>query len=88
MVLSIEATEAQNTEAENMSDTDGAVMRKVTISMPEEMHAKLRRQARRRGITVTELMRRAVSLYEVLFDDPQNEVLLKKGDQIGRVISA
>ncbi|HEX3426279.1 MAG TPA: ribbon-helix-helix domain-containing protein [Acidimicrobiales bacterium] len=73
---------------ETTPNEDGLRMRKVTISMPEEMHAKLRRQARKRGITVTELMRRAVSLYELLFEDPANEVLLKKDDQIGRVIPA
>lgn len=52
---------------------------KVTISMPKSMHEDLRRRARRRGISVTELMRRAVALDGVVFDPnhPHREVVLR-----------
>lgn len=50
---------------------------KVTISMPRWMLDDLRRRARQRGITVTELIRRGVSLEKMLFEDPQQEVILR-----------
>lgn len=50
---------------------------KVTISMPKWMLDDLRRRARQRGITVTELIRRGVSLEKMLFEDPQQEVILR-----------
>jgi hypothetical protein len=55
---------------------------KVTISMPRWMHDDLRRRARRRGISVTELMRRAVALDAVVFDPdhPTREIVLRDGD--------
>jgi hypothetical protein len=52
-------------------------LRKVTISMPDWMLDDLRKRARQRGITVTELMRRAVSLERMLFANPENEVILR-----------
>lgn len=52
-------------------------LRKVTISMPAWMLDDLRKRARQRGITVTELMRRAVSLERMLFANPENEVILR-----------
>jgi hypothetical protein len=52
-------------------------LRKVTISMPAWMLDDLRKRARQRGITVTELMRRAVSLERMLFANPHNEVILR-----------
>jgi hypothetical protein len=52
-------------------------LRKVTISMPDWMLDDLRKRARQRGITVTELMRRAVSLERMLFANQDNEVILR-----------
>jgi Ribbon-helix-helix protein, copG family len=52
-------------------------LRKVTISMPDWMLDDLRKRARQRGITVTELMRRAVSLERMLFTNHDNEVILR-----------
>ena len=53
---------------------------KVTIAMPKWMHEELRQRARRRGISVTELMRRAVALDAVVFDPkhPDREVVLRE----------
>jgi hypothetical protein len=52
-------------------------LRKVTISMPGWMLDDLRKRARQRGITVTELIRRGVSLERMLFADQDNEVILR-----------
>lgn len=53
-------------------------MKKVTISMTATMFDDLRDRARRRGVTVTELMRRAVVVEKLLFDDPETEVVLRR----------
>jgi hypothetical protein len=69
---------------ERQHDNDEAAVEftKVTISMPRWMHEDLRRRARRRGISVTELMRRAVALDAVIFDPahPTREIILRDGD--------
>jgi hypothetical protein len=61
---------------------------KVTISMPKTMHEELRRRARRRGISVTELMRRAVALDAVVFDPnhPDRKIILKDENDTERIL--
>ena len=52
----------------------------MTINMPTELHTELRARATRRGITVTELLRRAVALEGVLFEDGTDaEVIIRRG---------
>lgn len=55
-------------------------LKKITISMPDWMLDELRWRARQRGITVTELIRRAVSLEKMLFKDPESEVVVRNQD--------
>lgn len=64
-------------EARAAVEEEPPELRKVTISMPEWMLDDLRKRARHRGITVTELMRRAVSLERMLFANQENEVILR-----------
>jgi Ribbon-helix-helix protein, copG family len=64
-------------EARAAIDEELPELRKVTISMPVWMLEDLRKRARQRGITVTELMRRAVSLERMLFASSENEVILR-----------
>lgn len=61
------------------TDDEPVEFTKVTISMPVTMHSELRRRARARGISVTELMRRAVALDKLVFDpaNPDQEVVLR-----------
>ena len=49
----------------------------VTIWMPKWMLDELRAKAQQRGVTVTEHIRRAVSLERVLFEDPDSEIVLR-----------
>lgn len=79
--------ERDSSAPEDDDETD-TPMRKVTIAMPEWMHDDLRRRAKKRGITVTELMRQAVVLDQILSEDPRAQILLKKGDEIEKVILA
>lgn len=76
------------TEVSERDPDTGPEMKKVTILMPAWMHEELRRRARRRGVSVTELMRQAVSLDKILFDDPGVEVLLKKDNEIQKLVIA
>jgi hypothetical protein len=48
-------------------------MTKVTINMPVELHAKLRDMAHADGISVTEMMRRAVALYQAMWHHSDDE---------------
>jgi hypothetical protein len=64
-------------EARAAVEEEPPELRKVTISMPDWMLDDLRKRARQRGITVTELMRRAVSLERMLFANQDNEVILR-----------
>jgi len=38
-------------------------MKRTTIKLPEEVDAKLRHEAKRRGITISELTREAIELH-------------------------
>lgn len=64
-----------------MTDRDEVIieMTKVTINMPVTLHAELRERANKRGITVTELMRRAVALDKRIYEahDTGAEVVIK-----------
>lgn len=66
---------------------DDTEFTKITIAMPKWMHNELRQRARRRGISVTELMRRAVALDAVVFDPehPKREVILRE-DSTERIL--
>jgi Ribbon-helix-helix protein, copG family len=70
-------TNTTTEEARAAAEEELPELRKVTISMPDWMLEDLRKRARQRGITVTELMRRAVSLERMLFSDPDQEVILR-----------
>jgi hypothetical protein len=65
------AAEAYRTAVDRLlrRDPEGDVtdMTKVTINMPVELHAKLRDMAHADGISVTEMMRRAVALYRAMW---------------------
>lgn len=61
-------------------------LQKVTIAMPSTLLEDLRVRAQRRGVTVTELMRRAVVVEKLLFDDPEAEVVLRHPDGREEVI--
>lgn len=59
----------------------------VTVTMPDALYDDLKQRARERGITVIELMRRAVALEKVLFEDPDSSVVLKKDGQEYRIVT-
>ena len=56
-------------------------IRQVTLTMPAWMLGDLRRRARERGITVTELIRRAVALDKLVHDDPSETVTVRKTEE-------
>ena len=57
------------TKEQDDLDSASLPMTKVTINMPVVLHNELRKRARNRGISVTELMRRAVALDKLVFED-------------------
>jgi hypothetical protein len=49
--------------------TGGIAMTKVTITMPVHLHEELKERAHARNISVTELMRRAVALDQLVNEE-------------------
>jgi hypothetical protein len=62
---------------QSVDDEELSELTKVTISMQKGVLEDLRARARQRGVTITELIRRAVALEKMLFEDPEQEVLLR-----------
>lgn len=58
-------------------------LKTVVIQMPEWMLDDLRQRAEQRGVTVTELIRRAVAFERRVFDRPDNLVAVRRVDGSG-----
>lgn len=60
------------------------MMTKVTINMPVVMHDEMKARARSRGMSVTELMRRAVALDKLVFEYQERgwELVLRDPDTL------
>jgi hypothetical protein len=52
-------------------------LRRVNLNLPNWMVADLQSRAKREGTTITELIRRAVSLERTLLSDPDNIVVVR-----------
>jgi Ribbon-helix-helix protein, copG family len=59
------------------SADDVPELRKVTVTIPDTTLEDLRIRARRRGISVTDLIRRAISIERTLAEDPDAEIVLR-----------
>lgn len=58
-------------------DNAAELFETVTITMPVSMHEQMRTRARRWGMSVTEVMGRAVALDEALYGSPDREIVLR-----------
>jgi hypothetical protein len=67
-------------------EQDPSGQTKVTISIPTRLLNDIRHRARGQGTTVTELVRRAVTLERILYEDPSYEVVLRDR-QTGRDVA-
>ena len=63
-----------------------AEYKKLTINLAPELHEDLQRMAEARGITITELIRRAVALDKFVWEHRDAELLLKDGDEIRQIV--
>ena len=63
-----------------------AEYKKLTINLAPELHEELQRMAEERGITITELIRRAVALDKFVWEHRDAELLLKDGDEIRQIV--
>jgi hypothetical protein len=63
-----------------------AEYKKLTINVAPELHEELQKMAEERGITVTELIRRAVALEKFIYDNRDSELLLKDGDKVREIV--
>lgn len=60
--------------------------KKLTINIAADLHDELQRAAAERGITVTELIRRAIALDKFIHDNSDSELLLRKGDEVRQIV--
>ena len=81
----LEANPDPNVPSPSAGDLDG--LKKVTILMTTSLHQEIKARARKRGVTVTELMRRAVALDAYLDDAVQkgSTVQIRTGDEVERL---
>jgi predicted transcriptional regulator len=60
--------------------------KKLTINVSPEVHEELQRLADARGITITELIKRAVALEKFVWEHREGELLLKEGDRVREIV--
>jgi hypothetical protein len=63
-----------------------AEYKKLTINVSPELHEELQRMADERGITITELIRRAVALDKFVHENRDAELLLRDGDKVRQIV--
>lgn len=60
--------------------------KKLTINVSPEVHEELQRLADERGITITDLIKRAVALDKFVWEHRDAELLLKEGDTVRQIV--
>ncbi|MGH9247662.1 MAG: CopG family transcriptional regulator [Acidimicrobiales bacterium] len=60
--------------------------KKLTINLAPAVHGELHRLADERGVTISELIRRAIALDLFLHEHRDSELLLKRGDDIRQIV--
>jgi hypothetical protein len=63
-----------------------AEYKKLTINVSPELHEDLQRMANERGITITELIRRAVALDKFVHEHRDAELLLREGNKVRQIV--
>ena len=63
-----------------------AEFKRLTINLSPELHKELVEMANERGITVTELIRRAIALDKFMWEHRDADLLLKEGDQVQKIV--
>jgi hypothetical protein len=57
-----------------------AAYKKLTINLAPEVHEDLQRMADERGVTITELIRRAIALDKFVYEHRDADLLLRERD--------
>lgn len=60
--------------------------KKLTINVSPEVHEELLRLADERGITITDLIKRAVALDKFVWEHRDAELLIKDGDTVRQIV--
>ena len=64
----------------------GPRYKKLTINVTPEVHEELQQLADARGITITELIKRAVALDKFVWEHRKGELLIKEGDRVKEIV--
>jgi hypothetical protein len=65
--------------AKRGADGEESELTQVTVALPQWSVEDLRRRGQQRSMTVTEMVRRAVTLEAVLSEDPNQELVPRDG---------
>jgi hypothetical protein len=60
--------------------------KKLTINLTPEFHEELSALAEERGITITDLIKRAIALDKYVWEHRNGELLLKEDDTIRQIV--
>lgn len=63
-----------------------AETKKLTINIASDLHGEIQRTAEERGITITELIRRAIALDKFVWDHRDAELLVKNGEDVRQIV--
>lgn len=63
-----------------------AAYKKLTINVAPDVHEELRRLAEAQGITITDLIKRAVALHKFVWEHRDGELLIKQGGTVKQVL--
>lgn len=65
----------------------GSRYKKLTINVAPEVHEELQRLADEMGgITITELIKRAVALQKFVWEHRDGELLIREGDKVKQIV--
>lgn len=60
--------------------------KKLTINLAPDVHAELQRLADEQGITITELIKRAVALHKFVWEHRHGELLVKEDGELKQIL--
>lgn len=60
--------------------------KQLKINVAPDLHAELARLADEQGITITDLIKRAVALHKFVWEHRSGELLIREGDETERVV--
>ncbi len=84
--MTLDTEKDQHHTMSDSPDEAAPKYKRLTINVAPELHAQLQDMAAERGITVTELLRRAVAIEKFLYEHRDEKLLLKDGNETREIV--